>query len=177
MGTFSKAFAVTGGFVTASKEVINYLRFFARSYMFSASIPPTIVATVLAGLDIIENEPQYLIALRENINYAANKMRELGFPHNSITPIFPIIVPEEMNIREVSLKLHNKGIFVNSVEYPAVPKSKERFRISIMATHTKEDIDRLFFAFEEIWNNYSSKTNSVKDNLLVAANKKSVMIN
>jgi len=177
MGTFSKTFAVTGGFVTASKEVINYLRFFARSYMFSASIPPTIVASVLAGLEIMDNEPQYLIALRENINYTANKMREIGLPHNSITPIFPIIVSEEMNIREASLKFHDKGIFVNSVEYPAVPKSQERFRISVMATHTKEDIDRLFSAFEEIWDEYSINHNSVKGNILVSANKKSAMIN
>ncbi len=82
-----------------------------------------------------------------------------------------------MNIREMSLKFHNRGIFVNSIEYPAVPKSQERFRISIMATHTKEDIDRLFSVFEEIWDEYSINHNSVKGNFLISANKKSAMIN
>ena len=152
MGTFSKTFAVTGGFVAAEKAVIDYLRFFARSYMFSASLPPTVVATVLAGLDVMEKEPELHEKLRENINYTASCLTQLGFPADNLTPIFPIQVPVEMNIREASYQFHQKEIFVNSVEYPAVPKSQQRFRISIMATHIKEDIDRLIDAIIEIWN-------------------------
>ncbi len=151
MGTFSKTFAVTGGFVAASKPIINYLRFFARSYMFSASLPPTVVASVLAALDVIDKEKYLQTKLRDNINYMAECLQQLGFPANSLTPIFPLKVPVQMNIRKAAYDFHQKGIFINSIEYPAVPKSQQRFRISIMATHTKEDIDRLMEAIVEIW--------------------------
>jgi glycine C-acetyltransferase len=154
MGTFSKTFAVTGGFITATKEIINYLRYFARSYMFSASLSPVIIATVLAGLDIMENEPQLLQSLRDNINYTASKLSALGFSVNNETAIFPLLVPVGMNIRKAAYEFHKRGIFVNSVEYPAVPLSQQRFRISIMATHKKEDIDKLAGTIEEIWNKY-----------------------
>lgn len=153
MGTFSKTFAVTGGFVAASKSIINYLRFFARSYMFSASLPPTVIATVLAALNVMEREPELHQKLQENIKYTAACLMRLGFPANELTPIFPIMVPAEMNIRDISFEFHRKGIFVNSIEYPAVPKSQQRFRISIMATHTKNDIDKLMGVIAEIWKN------------------------
>jgi len=156
MGTFSKTFAVTGGFVAAAKPVINYLRFFARSYMFSASLPPTVVASVLAALDLMERETELQTKLRDNINYTAECLRQLGFNANSLTPIFPLKVPAEMNIRKAAYEFHQKGIFVNSVEYPAVPKSQQRFRISIMATHTKDDIDRLMEAIVDIWSKNKS---------------------
>jgi len=157
MGTFSKTFAVTGGFVAASKSIINYLRFFARSYMFSASLPPSVVATVLASLDVMEKEPELHQNLQDNINYTASCLRQLGIPSNSLTPIFPLRVPPTMNIRKAGYELHQKGIFVNSVEYPAVPKSQQRFRISIMATHTKADIDRLMEVLIEVWKNNNNE--------------------
>ncbi len=153
MGTFSKTFAVTGGFVAASKSIINYLRFFARSYMFSASLPPMVAATVLAALDVMEKEPELHQKLQENINYTASCLRRLGFPADTLTPIFPLRVPAEINIRDASFEFHRRGIFVNSIEYPAVPKSQQRFRISIMASHTKQDIDRLIEVVSDIWKN------------------------
>ena len=174
MGTFSKTFAVTGGFVAASKSIINYLRFFARSYMFSASLPPTVVATVLSALDVMEKEPELHQKLQDNINYTASCLRQLGFPANNLTPIFPLMVPAELNIRNASYEFHKKGIFLNSIEYPAVPKSQQRFRISVMSTHTKEDIDRLMEVISEIWKNHkpelqlnSVKVNSTKKRILV----------
>ncbi len=159
MGTFSKTFAVTGGFVAASKSIINYLRFFARSYMFSASLPPTVAATVLAALDVMEKEPELHQKLQDNIKYTANCLRRLGFPANTLTPIFPLRVPAELNIRDASFEFHRRGIFINSIEYPAVPKSQQRFRISIMATHTKQDIDRLMEVISEIWKNSKPQQN------------------
>jgi glycine C-acetyltransferase len=151
MGTFSKAFSVTGAFVAGSRDIINYLRFFARSYMFSASLPPPVVATVLGGLEVMDREPERLEALKENVRYATDGLRRLGFTVHPEAAIIPLIVPTSIDIREASRKFHEYGIFVNSVEYPAVPVSQQRFRISMMATHTKQDIDRLLTAVEEVW--------------------------
>lgn len=151
MGTFSKTFAVVGGFVAASKPIIEYLRFFARSYMFSASPPPAVIATVLAGLDVLEHEPELISALRDNVNYAAEGLRSLGFNVDPQAGIIPLRVPVGMNIRQAAYKFHEAGIFMNSIEYPAVPVSKQRFRISLMATHTKQDIDRLLEAVAAVW--------------------------
>jgi glycine C-acetyltransferase len=154
MGTFSKTFAVTGAFVAASRKIITYLRFFARSYMFSASLPPPVVASVLAGLDVMEKEPERLASLRGNVHYATSGLRGLGFDLQPEAAILPLRVPESMRIREASRKFHERGIFVNSVEYPAVPIREQRFRISMMATHTREDIDRLLSAVKAIWSGH-----------------------
>ena len=151
MGTFSKTFAATGGFIAASKPIINYLRFFARSYMFSASLPPVSIAMVLACLDVIENEPELLEQLLNNVKYAELGLREIGIDIEPQSAIIPLRVPVGMDLRKAAGKFHEKGIFVNSVEYPAVPVSQQRFRVSIIATHTKEDIDRLIEAVDEIW--------------------------
>jgi glycine C-acetyltransferase len=158
MGTFSKTFSATGGFVAASKPIINYLRFFARSYMFSASLPPTIIATVLAGLDVMEREPERLKHLWDNVAYAADGLRRLGFDHKSESPVFPLIVPVGMSLREAAHRFHDAGIFVNSIEYPAVPISQQRFRVSLMATHTRQDIDRLLEVAGEIWSSLAPHT-------------------
>jgi len=151
MGTFSKTFAVTGGFVASSKPIINYLRFFARSYMFSASLPPVVLATVLAGLDVLECERDLLTTLHDNVQYAANGLRAVGFDVRPDAAIIPVLVPIGMNIRAAAYEFHKRGIFLNSIEYPAVPISQQRFRISIMATHTKTDIDHLVSAVGEVW--------------------------
>jgi len=152
MGTFSKVFATCGGFLTASSDLIGYLRFHARAYIFSASIPPPVAATVLGGIEVIENEPWLRMQLNSNVKYAIEKLRPFGFYATPSAAIITLALPTQMNIRKAALLFHEKNIFINAVEYPAVPASKQRFRISIMATHTKEDIDALATATEEIWN-------------------------
>ncbi|HTY37361.1 MAG TPA: pyridoxal phosphate-dependent aminotransferase family protein [Bacteroidota bacterium] len=157
MGTFSKTFSATGGFVAASKPIINYLRFFARSYMFSASLPPPVIATVLGGLDVMEREPERLRQLWDIVNYAQSALGELGFAFRSESPILPLIVPVGMDLREAARRFHDAGLFVNSIEYPAVPISQQRFRVSLMATHTKGDIDRLVNTVGEIWSSLAPR--------------------
>jgi glycine C-acetyltransferase len=151
MGTFSKSFGVVGGFVSASKPIADYLRFMARSHMFSASLPPIVVAAVLAGLDVMAAEPERLWKLRSNVQYANLEFRKRGFDVNTPTPIIALRVPEWMNIREAAFRFHESGIFVNAVEYPAVPVRQQRFRISLTADHTKNDIDRLVECAETVW--------------------------
>ena len=155
MGTFSKTFGVVGGFVCSSKPIIDYLRFFARSYMFSASLPPVVISAVLAGLDIIESEPGLRENLKENIKYTLTGIRKLGINADTQSAIIALRVPETMNIRKAAYKFHEMGIFVNSVEYPAVPLNQQRFRISLMANHTKKDIDRLLECIQEVWNEFN----------------------
>jgi glycine C-acetyltransferase len=151
MGTFSKVFAVTGGFVAAPKPIIDYLRYFARSYMFSASLPPIVIAAVLAGLDVIEREPELLVQLRENIRYAVRELNGIGFNLNPHSAILPLRVPVGMKIRAMSRSFHERGVFINSIEFPAVPVAQQRFRVSLMATHTRKDIDRLVETVAAVW--------------------------
>ncbi|MFN2438449.1 MAG: aminotransferase class I/II-fold pyridoxal phosphate-dependent enzyme, partial [Chitinophagaceae bacterium] len=151
MGTFSKVFATCGGFITASTDLIEYLRYHARPYIFSASIPPPVAATVLAGLEVIESEPWLRRQLFNNVDYAIEKLTLFEFYAPPQAAIITLKLPENMDIRNAAYLFHQKNIFINPVEYPAVPANKQRFRISIMATHTKEDIDTLATAAEEIW--------------------------
>lgn len=152
MGTFSKVFATCGGFITASETLIEYLRYYARPYMFSASIPPPVAATVLGGIEVIETEPWLRQQLLSNVEYAIKKLKPFGFYAPPQAAIITLALPEKMDIRKSAYLFHEKDIFLNPVEYPAVPASKQRFRISMMATHTQEDIDRLATVVEEVWN-------------------------
>ncbi len=159
MGTFSKAFGMAGGFVASSNEIINYMRYFARSYMFSAAMPNSTIASLLACLDILENDNDRINDLKINIKYAEQKLRSIGFDINANSPIIPISVPAYMNIRKMARDLQKMNIFVNSIEFPAVPVSKQCFRISLMSSHTKDDIDMLSDAFATLWHKYSLKDN------------------
>lgn len=151
MGTFSKTFSVTGGFISSSKPIIEYLRYFARPYMFSASLPPVTIAAVLAGLDVIQNEPELRIKLHQNVEYVRDKLTKYNMIGKPVAGIISLLAPPGMNIRKAAYEFHQSGIFLNAIEYPAVPENMQRFRISIMATHTKEDLNRLVENVEKIW--------------------------
>jgi glycine C-acetyltransferase len=153
MATFSKALSVNGGFVCASKEIIEYMRFAARPYMFSAAMPPQTIAAIHGALDVLEREPHWLSKLRSNVSYAAKQLNSLRWGFNVATPTAIIILetPRTMDIRHAAYLFHKNRIFVNAVEFPAVPSHKQRFRISVMATHTKEDIDRMVDVVDQVW--------------------------
>ncbi len=154
MGTFSKVFAVTGGFVIAKREIIQYMRYFARSYMFSAHLPPPIVAAILAGIEVIENEPQLRQNLFANVNFLKNHLNDIGYNIQSESAILPIFIPAKNDIREINKFLNNKQIFINSIEYPAVAKNKQRLRLSMMATHTIAELVSTVNIFKEIKKDY-----------------------
>lgn len=159
MGTFSKVFSVCGGFLTGEKDVINYLRFHSHPYVFSASIPPTIAAAVLGGLEVIKKEPHLQLQLLENVKYAIEKLKGYEFCAQPEAAIITLKLPDKMNIRKAAYLFHQKNIFINAIEYPAVAINNERFRISFMATHTKKDIDKLISVITEVWNNKECYTN------------------
>lgn len=142
-GTLSKALVGVGGFVASTKEIINYIRFYARSNMFSTSLPPAVVAAVITAIDVLETEPIHNKKLKENIQYMTSNLRKIGVNIGKTeSAIIPIIVGDELKLRELSKTLHECGIYVNSVPYPAVPKKVSRIRLSVMSTHTKEDLDK-----------------------------------
>lgn len=155
MGTFSKAFAVSGGFVAADRKIIEFMKYFSRSYMFSASLPPVTLAAVAAGLDLIENEPELREKLRYNTGYAINKLKGFEFCHKPEAAIISIKIPPWVHLRKLNYRLHQKGLFVNAIEYPAVPKDAQRLRISIMVNHSEKDID---FLSEQLAETFSEKT-------------------
>jgi len=149
MGTYSKTLAAIGGFICASREVTNYVRHFARSLIFSASLAPALVAAVSAALDVIQEEPELRERLWHNTRKMLKGFKELGFnTGTSETPIIPIIIGDQMKTFEMCGLLQEYGVFVNPTISPAVPPGRELLRTSYMATHTDEQLDRMLDAFE-----------------------------
>ncbi len=143
MGTFSKSLASIGGFVASDFNTINYLKHTARALIFSAGIPPASAATVIAALDVIKEEPERIERVWTNTRYAKKCLAEEGFETgNSASPIVPIFVGENVKTYEMASLLTKHGVYVNPVVHPAVEKDKAILRFSLMATHTKEQIDR-----------------------------------
>lgn len=153
MGTLSKAIGSTGGFAASSKEVINYLRHNSRSYIFSTSIAPPVVASALAALEIMEEEPQWQNKLWDNIYYMHDRLKALGYkviPSPPESAIILLLINDEVKLRQMSKKIHQSGIYLNAVAYPAVPREKCRFRISLMATHNKDDLKATLDVLEKV---------------------------
>ncbi len=155
MGTFSKSLASLGGFIAADFATIDYLKHRARSLMFSASMPPGAVASVIAALDIIESEPERIAKLWDNTNYARKLLIDEGFDLGPTeSPILPIYVRDNEKTFLVTKYLQNSGVFVNPVVSPAVPSDSSLLRFSLMATHTfaqiEEAIDKINKVFKEV---------------------------
>ncbi len=151
MGTYSKSLAAIGGFVAGSADVIDFIKHVGRSMLFSASLPPSLVASVSAALDIIDEQPQ----LRENLWRNTHKMlkgyKDLGFDTGtSETPIIPILIGNNIKTYQMCRLLFDHGVFVNPVVSPAVPPGRELLRTSYMATHTIEQLDRVLEAFKKV---------------------------
>ncbi|MDD3404768.1 MAG: pyridoxal phosphate-dependent aminotransferase family protein [Sphingobacteriia bacterium] len=142
MGTFSKSFASLGGFIACNSVIANYLRHNARSYIFSASATPAAIGAANAALDIMLSEPERIEHLWEITNYALDGFRNLGCEIGpTTTPIIPLYIRDNDKTFAVTRALLNEGIFVNPVVAPAVAPQDTLIRFSLMATHTKEQID------------------------------------
>ncbi len=142
MGTFSKSFASIGGFVASNKEVINLLRHTSRPYIFSASATPAATAAVLAAIDIMLSEPERIAHLWDMTHLALDGFRNLGFEiGHTETPIIPLFIRDNNKTFLFTKMLFDEGIFVNPVVSPAVPSNDTLIRFSLMATHTKEQVE------------------------------------
>lgn len=151
MGTFSKSCASIGGFIAGDGKVIDTLKHTSRSHIFSASLPPSAVAAVLAALEIIEGEPERRARLLENAAYLAMGLRNLGYDvGDHIGPIIPIFCGHELLALTAYATLFDEGVFVNPVTYPAVPKNREMLRVSLMATHEEPMLRRALDIFKRV---------------------------
>lgn len=143
MGTFSKSFASLGGFIAGDEDVIHFIQHNARSLIFSASMPASNVAAVLAALDIMENEPERIDRLWQVTDRMRKGLKELGFVMGpSCTPIIPIIIGGMEKTFTAWKMCFEAGLYTNAVVSPAVPPDQGMLRTSYMATHTDEQIDR-----------------------------------
>jgi 8-amino-7-oxononanoate synthase len=150
MGTYSKSLAAIGGFIAGSKEVINFIKHMGRSMIFSASLPPSLVASVSTAIDIIEEVPQLRTQLWKNTHKMLQGYRALGFDTGtSETPIVPVIIGDNMKVYSMCKLLFENGVFVNAVVNPAVPPGRELLRTSYMATHTEDQLDKVLDAFKK----------------------------
>ena len=148
VGTFSKSLASLGGFVAGDASTINYLKHHARALIFSASITPASVAAASKAIDIIIAEPERIEALWENTRYAMELLVKLGLEVGETkTPIIPVYVRDDMKTFQMTKMLLDEQVFVNPVVSPAVKPDSTLIRFSLMATHTKEQID---FAINKI---------------------------
>lgn len=142
MGTFSKSLAAIGGFVAADFEIINWIRHHSRPYIFSASPTPAATAAAHAALNIMKEEPERIDRLWEITNYALTCFRQLGFEiGNTSTPIIPLYIRDFDKTFAITRMLYDEGVFVNPVIPPACAPEDTLIRFSLMATHTRQQVD------------------------------------
>lgn len=149
MGTFSKSFASLGGMVVADKKVISYIKHFARSLIFSASITPASVATVLATLEIFQREPERRIRLWEVTKKMKTGFQSMGYDTGPTeSPIIPVYIRNDEMAFMLWKLLRENGIFTNPIVYPAVPHGEALIRTSYSANHSDEELDTVLGVFE-----------------------------
>lgn len=148
MGTFSKSLASLGGYMVATKKVVDYVKHTARPFIFSASVTPASVACAAKSLEILESEPERVENLNEISAYMRKLLTEKGIKIiESTTPIIPIFTYDDIVTFKACKMLQERGVYVNPVVSPAVPKGESLLRTSYTATHTKQQME---FAAEQI---------------------------
>src|SRR5512136_899257 len=151
MGTFSKSLASVGGFIAGPKEAVHFIQMFARPFMFSASLPPSNVATVLACLDVLEAEPERVARVNAIAERVRAELRAMGYNiGDSQTPIIPIVIGDMMDALKAWKVFFEAGIYTNVALPPSVPPEFSCLRTSYMATHTDEQVDRILEVFRKV---------------------------
>jgi len=151
MGTLSKAVGAFGAYVAGSQDLITYLLNRAKSYIYTTALPTSLAAASLAALEVIEKEPQIRQQLWDNRAYYQQGVKSMGY--NTLqteTPIIPLLVGESSLALEMSEQLLAHGIFAPAIRPPTVPQGMARIRTSIMATHTRDDLDYILEVFKKV---------------------------
>lgn len=161
MGTLGKALGGFGAYVAGSRALCELLINRCRSFIFTTSLPPAVMAMALAAIDLVQNEPQRREKLRQNCQKLKLGLSRLGFElGKSESPILPLIVGEATRCMALSSALFERGVFAQGIRPPTVPVGTSRLRITLMATHSDEQIDRALNVFEEVKRQWPPTTTS-----------------
>jgi len=151
VGTLSKAFAGQGGYVAGSRSLVDYLIHRARPLLFSTSHPPSVAASALAAVRLVQEEPELIERLWDNTRFFKKGLTQLGWNTGaSETPITPVIVGDERQTMDLSDRLFTAGVFALGIAFPTVPRGKARIRTIVTAGHTRTHLQRALDAFERI---------------------------
>ena len=141
VGTLSKAIGALGGYVAGSRALIEFLYHRARPFLFSTSHPPSVAATCIAAIDVLESEPQWIAKLWENTRFFKAGLQRLGFDTGlSESPITPVIVGEAALAMTLSDRLFEQGVFAQGIGFPTVARGRARVRTIVTATHTRDEL-------------------------------------
>jgi glycine C-acetyltransferase/8-amino-7-oxononanoate synthase len=151
MGTLGKALGSFGAYIAGSEDLIDYLVNRTRSFLYTTALPPSVCGAALAALKILGERPELITQLRNNTTYFRKGMRDLGYliPEGE-TPIIPLVLRDPSVTMETAQRLLDEGVYVQGIRPPTVPDGASRLRITLMATHTKEQLDFSLRAFEKI---------------------------
>lgn len=161
MGTLSKAIGSEGGFVCGKRILIDYLTNKSRSFIFSTSLSPAVMASSIKAIELIMSEPQRVGYLQENVQYFCRCLRDVGIKADSKTAIIPIIIGDEQKAMQISKDLFELGYYISAIRYPTVKKGKALLRVTLMTTHTKEELKRTAKTIGFIIDKYKGGTNGL----------------
>jgi glycine C-acetyltransferase len=149
VGTLSKALGALGGYVAGSRSLVEFLYHRARPFLFSTSHPPSVAATAIAALDVLESEPHWMERLWNNTRFFKAGLEALGFNTGvSESPITPVIVGDGARAMTLSDRLFEAGVFAQGIAFPTVPQGKARVRTIVTATHTEDELRFALDAFK-----------------------------
>lgn len=151
MGTFGKALGCFGAYVAGRRSLIEFLINTGRVFLYTTALPPSISATVLASLDLLDEEPERRERLWANVDYLREGLNQIGFnTMKSVAHIIPVLTGEPKITMEMDRRLLERGVFVQGIRPPTVPEGKCRLRVTVMATHTRDDLDFALEQFEKV---------------------------
>ena len=151
VGTLSKAIGALGGYVAGSRSLIEFLYHRARPFLFSTSHPPSVAATCIAALDVLESEPQWMQQLWDNARFFKTGLQTLGFDTGvSESPITPVIVGDGALAMTLSDRLFAEGVFAQGIGFPTVARGKARVRTIVTATHTRDELQFALDCFKRV---------------------------
>ncbi len=151
MGTLSKALGSLGGFVVGDTSLVEFLKNKARSFIYTTALPPGVCMAAIAALDIVQGDVSYRKQYLDKVAYLKQNLEKLDFDlMGSETQIIPVLIKDAVKTMEISKFLYEKGVLIPGIRIPTVPKDTNRLRISLMASHTKDDIDHLLNLMTEI---------------------------
>jgi glycine C-acetyltransferase len=151
VGTLSKAIGALGGYVAGSRNLIEFLYHRGRPFLFSTSHPPSVVATCLAALDVLVEEPELIDRLWANTAFFKEGLRSLGFnTGTSESPITPVIAGDAARAMKLSDRLFDEGVFAQGIGFPTVARDKARVRTIVTATHTRADLQAALDIFAKV---------------------------